>query len=212
MKGSVFPGCHYRFSEGASATVERAVTPKVITLEERGHETITATAQPVQGALFEAASPTRKTGGFRGTAVSQITDISYQQIDHRPRTGLVASSIASAEGSGSHRFHSFRDLLLIKTIKALIDVGISLQNVRNAVDHLAARGVEDLPGLTPMSDGVSVYKCRSADDVTDLLAGDQGVFGPAVPGLVKDLSVSPPPGGPSRPVPEQRATTPCASD
>ena len=75
-------------------------------------------------------------------------------------------------------------------IKALIDVGISLQNVRKAVDHLAARGVEELSGLTLMSDGVSVYECRSADDVTDLLAGGQGVFGLAVPGLVKDLSAT----------------------
>ena len=31
-----------------------------------------------------------------------------------------------------------------------------------------------------MSDGVSVYECTSADEVVDLLAGGQGVFGIAL--------------------------------
>jgi hypothetical protein len=31
-----------------------------------------------------------------------------------------------------------------------------------------------------MSDGVSVYECTSPDDVVDLLAGGQGVFGIAL--------------------------------
>lgn len=151
---------------------------------------MTTTAQSVQGTLFEAASPTDETVGYRGPTVCQITDITYRQLDYWTRTNLVTASIASAAGSGSHRLYSFRDLLMIKMIKALIDAGISLQNVRKAVDHLAARGVEDLSGLTLMSDGVSVYECRSAEDVTDLLAGGQGVFGLAVPGLVKDLSAT----------------------
>lgn len=151
---------------------------------------MTTTAQPVQGTLFEAARPTDETVGYRGTTVCQIAGITYRQLDYWTRTNLVTASIASAAGSGSHRLYSFRDLLLIKMIKALIDAGISLQNVRKAIDHLAARGVEDLAGLTLMSDGVSVYECRSADDVTDLLAGGQGVFGLAVPSLVKDLSAT----------------------
>lgn len=175
---------------GVSTTVERVNTTHVITLGEEGHETMTTTAQPVQGTLFEAASPTDETVGYRGPTVCQITGITYRQLDYWTRTNLVTASIASAAGSGSHRLYSFRDLLMIKMIKALIDAGISLQNVRKAVDHLAARGVEDLSGLTLMSDGVSVYECRSAEDVTDLLAGGQGVFGLAVPGLVKDLSAT----------------------
>lgn len=175
---------------GVSTTVERVNTTHVITLGEEGHETMTTTAQSVQGTLFEAASPTDETVGYRGPTVCQITGITYRQLDYWTRTNLVTASIASAAGSGSHRLYSFRDLLMIKMIKALIDAGISLQNVRKAVDHLAARGVEDLSGLTLMSDGVSVYECRSAEDVTDLLAGGQGVFGLAVPGLVKDLSAT----------------------
>ena len=42
------------------------------------------------------------------------------------------------------------------------------------------RGTTDLTQVTLMSDGASVYECTSADEVIDLLAGGQGVFGIAV--------------------------------
>ncbi|MBO0775818.1 MAG: MerR family transcriptional regulator, partial [Actinobacteria bacterium] len=58
--------------------------------------------------------------------------------------------------------------------------GISLQQIRTAVDHLRGRGTSDLAHLTLMSDGVSVYECTSSDEVVDLLQGGQGVFGIAL--------------------------------
>ena len=45
---------------------------------------------------------------------------------------------------------------------------------------LRDRGVDDLAGITLMSDGASVYECTSNDEVIDLLQGGQGVFGIAV--------------------------------
>jgi DNA-binding transcriptional MerR regulator len=68
----------------------------------------------------------------------------------------------------------------LKVIKRLIDAGISLQQIRTAIDHLRARGVEDLTQVTLMSDGVSVFECTSDDEVIDLLRGGQGVFGIAL--------------------------------
>jgi DNA-binding transcriptional MerR regulator len=69
---------------------------------------------------------------------------------------------------------------VLKVVKRLLDTGISLQQIRAAVDHLRDRGTSDLARLTLMSDGVSVYECASADEVVDLLAGGQGVFGIAL--------------------------------
>jgi len=62
----------------------------------------------------------------------------------------------------------------------LLDTGVSLQQIRTAVEHLRARGTTDLTQVTLMSDGVSVYECTSPDEVIDLLAGGQGVFGIAI--------------------------------
>ena len=75
-------------------------------------------------------------------------------------------------------------------IKRLIDAGISLQQIRTAIDHLRARGVQDLTQVTLMSDGVSVYECTSDDEVIDLLRGGQGMFGIALGGVWRDIEGS----------------------
>ena len=108
--------------------------------------------------------------------------ITYRQLDYWARTGLVEPSIRSAKGSGSQRLYSFRDILVLKVVKRLLDTGVSLQQIRTAVSALHSRGVEDLASITLMSDGASVYECTSADEVVDLVAGGQGVFGIAVGG------------------------------
>ena len=41
-------------------------------------------------------------------------------------------------------------------------------------------GVVDLERITLMSDGASIYECASPDEIIDLLAGGQGVFGIAI--------------------------------
>ena len=124
--------------------------------------------------------PTRDNAGYRGAVACSAAGISYRQLDYWARTGLVEPSIRTASGSGTSRLYSFRDILVLKIVKRLLDTGISLQNVRSAVDHLRARGTDDLATLTLMSDGASIYECSSADDVIDLLAGGQGVFGIAI--------------------------------
>lgn len=78
--------------------------------------------------------------------------------------------------------------MIIKIIKGLLDTGISLQNVRKALVQLDELDATELSGINLFSDGKTVYQCRSAEEVIDLLAGGQGVFGIAVPGLVAQLT------------------------
>jgi len=118
--------------------------------------------------------------GYRGPTACSAAGITYRQLDYWARTGLVEPSVRAAHGSGSQRLYSFRDILVLKVVKRLLDTGISLQQIRAAVQHLRDRGSADLAQVTLMSDGVSVYECTSADEVVDLLAGGQGVFGIAL--------------------------------
>ena len=135
----------------------------------------------VQGALFDVPETTLPEGvGYRGPVACAAAEITYRQLDYWARTGLVEPSIRPATGSGTQRLYSFRDILVLKVVKRLLDTGVSLQNIRTAVTHLRARGVEDLATLTLMSDGASVYECTSEDEVIDLVRGGQGVFGIAV--------------------------------
>ena len=93
---------------------------------------------------------------------------------------MVEPTVRGASGSGSSRLYGFKDILVLKIVKRLLDTGVSLQNIRSAVTHLRERGVDDLARITLMSDGASIYECTSSEEIFDLLQGGQGVFGIAI--------------------------------
>ncbi|MFL6160577.1 MAG: MerR family transcriptional regulator, partial [Marmoricola sp.] len=142
-----------------------------------------------QGVLTPEGETWQETG-FGGPEVCRIVGITYRQLDYWARTGLVEPTVRGASGSGSQRLYSFRDILILKVIKRLLDAGISLQNIRTAVQFLRERGTDDLTRVTLMSDGASVYECTSNDEIIDLLQGGQGVFGIAVGGVWREIEGS----------------------
>jgi len=133
-----------------------------------------------QGLLFGDEVRLPDDVGYRGPVACKAAGITYRQLDYWARTGLVEPTVRPAHGSGTQRLYGFRDILVLKVVKRLLDTGVSLQNIRAAVTHLREQGVEDLAQVTLMSDGASVYECRSQDEVIDLVQGGQGVFGIAV--------------------------------
>jgi DNA-binding transcriptional MerR regulator len=145
-----------------------------------------------QGMLFSDGLPRRSDElvGYRGPTACHAAGITYRQLDYWARTGLVQPSVRPAAGSGSHRLYSFRDILVLKVVKRLLDAGVSLQNIRVAVDQLRARGAADLAKITLISDGTTVYECTSPEEVVDLLQGGQGVFGIAVGGAFREIEGS----------------------
>jgi DNA-binding transcriptional MerR regulator len=134
-----------------------------------------------QGLLFgEELTPGPQDVGYRGPVACAAAGITYRQLDYWARTGLVEPSVRPASGSGSQRLYGFRDILALKIVKRLLDTGISLQQIRTAVDYLHDQGAGDMAQVTLMSDGATVYACTSPDEVVDLLQGGQGVFGIAL--------------------------------
>lgn len=133
-----------------------------------------------QGVLFDSGSQLSEETGYRGPAACKAAGITYRQLDYWARTGLVEPSVRSATGSGSQRLYGFRDILVLKVVKRLLDTGVSLQQIRLAITSLRQAGVEELSHITLMSDGATVYECTSPDEIVDLLAGGQGVFGIAL--------------------------------
>lgn len=150
-----------------------------------------ATTAGEQGLLFDDdVAPLPDDVGYRGPTACNAAGITYRQLDYWARTGLVNPSVRTATGSGTQRLYSFRDILLLKVIKRLLEAGVSLQQIRTAVEHLRQRGTDDLTEVTLMSDGASVYECRSNDEVIDLLQGGQGVFGIAIGGVWREIEGS----------------------
>lgn len=161
--------------------------------------------RPSQGVLFTEDTPALdETIGFRGPTACGAAGVTYRQLDYWARTGLLEPSVRNPSGSGTQRLYSFRDILVLKIIKRLLDTGVSLQQIRVAVNALRERGVEDLARITLMSDGASVYECTSDDEVIDLVRGGQGVFGIAVGSVWREVE------GQLAQLPGERADDPVA--
>ena len=144
-----------------------------------------------QGVLFDDGLPHLDDNtGYRGPIACKAAGITYRQLDYWARTGLVEPTVRPATGSGTQRLYGFRDILVLRVVKRLLDSGVSLQQIRSAVEHLRERGVEDLSRITLMSDGASVYECTSDDEVIDLVQGGQGVFGIALGKVWRELEGS----------------------
>jgi DNA-binding transcriptional MerR regulator len=142
-------------------------------------------AEPV---LFTDGLPELdESAGYRGTVAAKAAGISYRQLDYWARTQLVEPTVRGAAGSGSQRLYGFRDILVLKLVKRLLDTGISLQQIRVAVDQLRSAGIDDLAQTTLMSDGASVYLCTSDEEVIDLVSQGQGVFGIAVGKVLREV-------------------------
>jgi DNA-binding transcriptional MerR regulator len=62
--------------------------------------------------------------GFGARAVLSLTGISYRQLDHWARTGLVGSSVRQAAGRGSRRVYSFPDLVALRVVGGLREGGV----------------------------------------------------------------------------------------
>ena len=151
----------------------------------------------LQGSLFDHLPASERPGeqpdgslGYRGPTACAAAGITYRQLDYWARTGLVEPTVREAAGSGTQRLYSFRDILVLKIVKKLLDAGVSLQNIRTAIGTLRDRGVEDLAQMTLMSDGTTVYECSSNDEVLDLVQGGQAVFAIAVGHQVRDVKGS----------------------
>ena len=141
-----------------------------------------------QGILFTDDMPQLdEEAGYRGPTACKAAGITYRQLDYWARTDLVVPTVRTAAGSGSQRLYSFRDILVLKVVKRLLDTGVSLQQIRTAVAALRDHGVDDLATITLMSDGASVYECTSDDQVIDLMRGGQGVFGIALGSVWREV-------------------------
>ena len=127
--------------------------------------------------------------GYRAPQVCKLVGITYRQLDYWARTDLLTPSMQTATGSGSQRLYSFTDVVQLKVIKRLLDAGMSLKKIREAVENLRTAMESDQPlrDVTLLSDGTTIYAAHSPDEVVDVFRRGQGVFGIAVGPVQQEL-------------------------
>lgn len=127
--------------------------------------------------------------GYRAPQVCKIVGITYRQLDYWARTGLLAPSLRAAAGSGSQRLYAFQDIVQLRVVKRLLDAGMSLKRIRQAMSILSEQlnSARPLADVTLLSDGSTIYAAHSPDELIDVFRRGQGVFGIAVGPVQEEL-------------------------
>jgi len=136
--------------------------------------------------------------GFSGSQAAAIVGITYRQLDYWARTDLVRPAINEAQGSGSRRHYSYRNLLELRMVKSLLDAGIKLEAIREVFDFLRSNSVEAITSAHLVISGTSVILCKG-DELVDVVRKGQGVLNllplaqvkEQVDGRIVDLSFEP---------------------
>jgi DNA-binding transcriptional MerR regulator len=128
---------------------------------------------------------------FVSKEVAKLFGITLRQLDYWVSTSLVTPSIIASKGKGTTRVYDFQDLVQIRTIKALIEGGMSIQKIRKSVTKLKEWG-EEIP-LTArlITDGDTIFKIVKDEDeliqAVDTLREGQGVFFISIGKLRKEV-------------------------
>jgi DNA-binding transcriptional MerR regulator len=67
-------------------------------------------------------------------ALQVVGRISQNQLVHWAEKGIVPPSAQDADGHGSYRLYTFRDLVKMAVVKELLELGMNLRTIRTILD------------------------------------------------------------------------------
>lgn len=131
---------------------------------------------------------------FSKSAVVALTGLTYRQIDHWARTGVVVP-FQSGRGKGSRRAFSFQDLVALRLARKFREDGLSLQKIRRAVAWLRKHFPDvhqPLAELRLVTDGATLFVvdrdlARHTAVIIDALRQGQMVFSCVLGEIIEDL-------------------------
>jgi hypothetical protein len=124
---------------------------------------------------------------FDRREAARLTGLSVWRLRYWGHTGLLKPSLEQ----DSKRFYSFADLVILRSIKQLLDAGISLQRVRRIVEalhRLYPRMESPLCSLSLFTDGDGIFVATSDPQVAlDVLHDGQLVWKVPVGSIARNL-------------------------
>lgn len=129
--------------------------------------------------------------GFGVLQACRLTGCTTHQLRYWDQIGLVKPSVQSTGGRpGVRRLYSFRDLVALRVVRALLDGGMSLQRVRRAYKYLRDKaGLEHhLSEVKLITDGQSIFRIAKDDgEILDALRQGQMAFFLALDEITRNL-------------------------
>jgi DNA-binding transcriptional MerR regulator len=101
--------------------------------------------------------------GYSALQAARLTGSTEAQVAYWQRIGLVTPD----DGD-----YGFRDLVALRVVSSLLEAGLALGRVRQAVRYLLASG-DDIAGLRLVTDGDRVWACRDDGQILDALRKGQ---------------------------------------
>lgn len=138
-------------------------------------EARTPSAPPDNKPRPDAADAASVALGFSATQTAELVGISYRQLDHWARLGLIVPSMAQASGSGSRRRYTYNDLVELKIVKKMRDAGNDLKSIGRAFDYLRNQLGGDVASSNIVISGKDVLLVDD-DSVLSLLREGQGTM------------------------------------
>lgn len=104
---------------------------------------------------------------YTGPEAAQIVGVTYRQVDYWERTDLVTPSLRPAQGSGTRRSYSYRDLVELRIVRAMLDSGMTLNAARDVIHTM--QGVSgNLAELALVVDD-SGSRCVDTDQLVEIV-------------------------------------------
>ena len=129
--------------------------------------------------------------GFGVLQACRLTGCTTHQLRYWDKIGLVRPSVQATGGRpGVRRLYSFRDLVALRVVRALLDGGMSLQRVRRSYKYLRDKAGLDqhLAELKLITDGQSIFRVAKHDgEILDSLKQGQMAFFLAIDEITRNL-------------------------
>jgi DNA-binding transcriptional MerR regulator len=129
--------------------------------------------------------------GFGVLQACRLTGCTTHQLRYWDKIGLVRPSVQTTGGRpGVRRLYSFRDLVALRVVRALLDGGMSLQRVRRSYKYLRDKAGLDqhLAELKLITDGQSIFRVAKDDgEILDSLKQGQMAFFLAIDEITRNL-------------------------
>ena len=131
-------------------------------------------------------------GYYHAGQVLKLVKISYRQLDHWTKAGLAHPANADRTQKGRFRLYSPTDVLALKVAKRLLDAGISLARVQEAIKYLRRQAIKTdnpLAQYTFIANGKQILVLtQDTGKLIDVTKGGQLVFAMALTREARDLA------------------------
>ena len=121
---------------------------------------------------------------FTSADIDAILGLHQRTLDYWDERDVVRPSIQKADGKGTTRLYSYEDLIELRVVMRLRELGLSLQRIQKGLAYLRSSTRRPAKDMVLVTDGKDLFEKRRGDKLVSVLRGGQMAFGVVVLGRI----------------------------